>query len=145
MRQSFLQSLQPQHNNLPVGGKWKSRADGLVARLASRKLLLLCSGAVALVLVVVLFRNNPEDIPFFPRCPFFMLTGLKCPGCGTARALHCLLHGEVARAVAFNPILVFAFPILGLLLLLPSLARSALLCWVVFVVVVFYTILRNVF
>ena len=130
---------------MSVGGKWKFHIDGLVARLASRKLLLLCIGVAALVLAVVLVRYNPEERPFFPRCPVVMLTGLKCPGCGTARALHCLLHGEVAQAVAFNPILVLAFPLLCLLLLFPSLARSAMLCWGVFVVVVFYTVLRNFF
>ena len=128
-----------------MGGKWKSSIGSLIARLASRKPLLLCIGVAVLVLAVVLFRYNPEEIPFFPRCPVFMLTGLKCPGCGTARALYCLLHGEVAQAVAFNPILVLAFPLLVLLFLFPGLARSALLCWVVFVVVVFYTVLRNVF
>ncbi len=73
-----------------------------------------------------------------------MLTGLKCPGCGTARALHCLLHGEVAKAVAFNPILVLAFPLLVLLLLFPGLARSAALCWGVFATMVLYMVVRNV-
>ena len=123
---------------------WKSRVEGLSARLASRKPLLLCMGAVVFVLAVVLFRYNPEEIPFFPRCPVFMLTGLKCPGCGTARAVHCILHGEVIQGMAFNPILVLAIPLLGLLLLLPGLARSAALCWSVFAVAVLYTVLRNV-
>ena len=126
-----------------MGGKWKSRVDCLVARLASRIPLLLCIGVF--VLAVVLFRYNPEEVPFFPRCPVFMLTGLKCPGCGTARALHCLLHGEVTQAIAFNPILALAFPLLGLLLLFPNLAHSTSLCWGVFAVVVFHTVLRNVF
>ena len=127
-----------------MGGKWKFHVDGLVPRLASRKSLLLGIGVAALVLAVVLFRYNPEDIPFFPRCLVFMLTGLKCPGCGTARALHCLLHGEVAQAVAFNPILVLVFPLLLLLLLFPGLTRSATLCWVVFATMVLYMVVRNV-
>ena len=125
-------------------GKWKSHIDGLIARLAFRRLLLLCIGVAALVLVGVLFRYNPEEIPFFPRCPVFMLTGLKCPGCGTARALHSLLHGDLVQAMAFNPILVLAFPLLVLLLLFPSLARSAKLCWGVFAIMVFYMVVRNV-
>ncbi len=129
---------------MSVGGKWKFHIDGLIARLASRKPLLLCIGVAALVLAVALFRYNPEEIPFFPRCPVFLLTGLKCPGCGTARALHCLLHGEVASAVAFNPILVLAFPLLVLLLIFPGLARSATLCWVVFATMVLYMVVRNV-
>jgi hypothetical protein len=127
-----------------VGGKWKFHIDGLIARLASRKPLLLCIGVAALVLAVALFRYNPEEIPFCPRCPVCMLTGLKCPGCGTARALHCLLHGDVASAVAFNPLLVLAFPLLVLLLLFPGLARSATLCWVVFATMLLYMAVRNV-
>lgn len=41
---------------------------------------------------------------------FRLLTGWDCPGCGSQRALHALLHGRVADAWAFNPYVFFAVP-----------------------------------
>ena len=43
-------------------------------------------------------------------CPFYRLTGLYCPGCGTGRAIQALCHGHIALAIRCN-ILLF---ILGL-------------------------------
>lgn len=37
-------------------------------------------------------------------CPFRLLTGLPCPGCGLTRSLVCLLHGDLATSVAFHPL-----------------------------------------
>lgn len=53
------------------------------------------------------FDPNAADNPF-PRCLFHALTGLWCPGCGTTRALHALLHGDIAGALAMNPLLLFS-------------------------------------
>lgn len=41
-----------------------------------------------------------------------MLTGLKCPGCGTQRAIHALLHGDVVTALRFNALLPVSIPLL---------------------------------
>ena len=50
---------------------------------------------------------------FFPRCPFHMLTGLDCPGCGSQRAVHSLLHGDVSTAFGYNQLLVVMLPYLA--------------------------------
>jgi hypothetical protein len=52
----------------------------------------------------------------YPLCLFHQLTGLHCPGCGTLRAIHQLLHGNIGAALAWNPLAVC---------LLPALAASA--------------------
>ena len=52
--------------------------------------------------IAALFCLDPVETPFFPRCPLHALTGLQCPGCGTARALHAALHGRFAEALRFN-------------------------------------------
>ena len=44
-----------------------------------------------------------EGPAIYPRWPVKWLTGWDCPGCGSARALHALLHGRLAEAWAFNP------------------------------------------
>lgn len=67
-------------------------------------LLLLCVG------IIVYFLFNPETANFFPPCPFTYLTGLQCPGCGSQRAIHNLLHLNISRAFYFNPLLVVTFP-----------------------------------
>ncbi|MDR2065262.1 MAG: DUF2752 domain-containing protein [Prevotellaceae bacterium] len=68
--------------------------------------------------VIAYFSYNPEKTAFFPPCPFYKLTGLKCPGCGSQRAIHSLLHLDVKQAFFYNPALFFAVPLAGLLIYL---------------------------
>jgi hypothetical protein len=79
-------------------------ADASVAPAAgpSRLTRWLCaSGAVGLCAAglgfVYLVDPNPADNPY-PRCLLKVATGIDCPGCGGTRALHALLHGDVAGA-----------------------------------------------
>jgi hypothetical protein len=48
----------------------------------------------------------------FPRCPFNQFTGFWCAGCGTQRALHALLHFDIADAAAMNVLALVAVPLL---------------------------------
>lgn len=66
---------------------------------------------VALCLAVV-YRFAPGEGTFYPQCLFFQWTGWECPGCGSTRALHALLHLRLAEAVALNPLFTIAFPLL---------------------------------
>ena len=50
--------------------------------------------------VVLLYVAAPTPDSYFPRCLFHMLTGLHCPGCGSTRCLHALVHGDLPQAVA---------------------------------------------
>jgi len=62
---------------------------------------------------VVLFWFDPSRSPFYPTCQFHRLTGLQCPGCGSLRALHQLLHGRLAAAFQLNALLVISLPALA--------------------------------
>ncbi len=53
----------------------------------------------AALLIIGLF--SPDQF-HYPRCPFLSLTGFRCPGCGSQRAIHYLLHGEVVQAARMN-------------------------------------------
>ena len=66
--------------------------------------LLLIAGAV------YLYIFEPGKSGFFPGCPFRLLTGFTCPGCGTTRALHQILHGHFDIAFTLNPLLLLAIP-----------------------------------
>ncbi|HYC92214.1 MAG TPA: DUF2752 domain-containing protein [Thermoanaerobaculia bacterium] len=53
----------------------------------------------------VVYTYAPTEHGFYPRCIFKLATGLDCPGCGSTRALHQLLHGNVEAAFRLNPML----------------------------------------
>ncbi len=74
---------------------------------------ILCAGA----LVLVYFTFDPSEGKLFPKCPFLLLTGYQCPGCGSQRAIHCLLHGDIIGAWRYNAFLVLCLPIIATMLL----------------------------
>lgn len=56
--------------------------------------------------LIILWRFEPAGQFFYPRCWLHETTGLLCPGCGTTRALHALLHGDLVAAVRLNALAV---------------------------------------
>jgi hypothetical protein len=71
----------------------------------------LLAGGIAMA--YFLYTVDPSTSALYPPCPFYALTGLYCPGCGSLRALHSLLRGEVLVACGFNPLTVLSLPFLG--------------------------------
>ena len=88
---------------------------------------------VGQVLIVVLLAGiavaykylDPSVVPIFPRCPFRLLTGYLCPGCGSQRAIHHLLNLDLPGAWRMNPLLVIALPYLLLGLILKPLSHHS--------------------
>jgi len=81
-----------------------------VALPRSTTVISLIAGFVAISGAAILYRFDPTTVHFFPRCVFHELTGLQCPGCGTTRALHHLLHGDIAGAFHYNAMLFVVVP-----------------------------------
>lgn len=114
--------------------------------------VVLFGGGIAVLAVLGMF--DPSKYPF-PRCPFLVLTGLQCPGCGTQRALHQLLHFHVGEAFRYNAMMVMAIPLLLFLLAAellkgryPGLYRASIspaLSWTVLAAVLLWWLLRNLF
>lgn len=50
-------------------------------------------------------------------CPFHLLTGLHCPGCGSGRALAALLRLDFGAALGYNVLFVAALPLMAYYLL----------------------------
>lgn len=108
---------------------------------------------VIIAALLALFVLNPADGSFCPPCPFHTLTGLYCPGCGSLRALHQLLHGNLSEAFGFNPLMVLSLPFLGYCLISPRVAAvakrtkagfiPAFWIWSILVVIILFWILRN--
>ena len=110
--------------------------------------------SVLLAGAVYLFVFEPGKSGFFPACPFRLLTGFTCPGCGTTRALHEILHGHFAAAFMLNPLLLLAIPFLLFALLRYSVivmrggvprpnALPAPVIYALFVIIVSFWIFRN--
>lgn len=58
---------------------------------------------LVLVGVAVLFYFlDPNTHEIFPRCLFHSLTGGYCPGCGSQRAFHSLVHMRFGEVVEYN-------------------------------------------
>ncbi|MBO4427384.1 MAG: DUF2752 domain-containing protein [Bacteroidales bacterium] len=106
------------------------------------------------VLILVYALLDPASLPF-PRCPFLMLTGFKCPGCGSQRALHQLLGLHIGEAFRYNAALVVCIPLVAFLFAadlfkkrLPRLygaSRHPALGWTVLAALLAWWLLRNVF
>ncbi len=90
-------------------------------RLHFRLMLLLM--ALAAMAAAVLFQFDPSRSAFYPGCMFHRMTGLLCPGCGSLRACHQLLHGHWAAAFHDNPLLILTL-IAGAVYLLLTRGRS---------------------
>ncbi|MFN7988127.1 MAG: DUF2752 domain-containing protein [Thermoanaerobaculia bacterium] len=84
--------------------------DGRRALQGRRAQAFLALGAFSAVLLVLAFVD-PRTARFAPVCPFHRVTGLWCPGCGTGRALHALVHGDLGRALRLNALAVAAIPV----------------------------------
>ena len=77
--------------------------------ITHRFLLGMCLIAVAAALICIWLLGARPPV-WYPPCPFHALTGLQCPGCGSSRTVHALIHGDWARALAMNPLLVVLAP-----------------------------------
>ncbi|PFG19759.1 DUF2752 domain-containing protein [Serinibacter salmoneus] len=74
-------------------------AHGRAARAQAWSFGALLAGGVALVVLAAPSEHH------YVTCPS-LLIGLVCPGCGGLRAVDSLLHGDLATAWAYNPLVV---------------------------------------
>ncbi len=72
----------------------------------------LLAGGLLLVSVALHVRD-PHRSGSWGVCPWLVLTGTYCPGCGGLRAVNDLSHGDVVAAASSNLLLVGALPVLA--------------------------------
>jgi len=58
------------------------------------------------VIAFFYFNINPSEVDFMLKCPLYSTTGIYCPGCGSQRALHHLLHADFIKAAHSNILLL---------------------------------------
>jgi hypothetical protein len=89
-------------------------------RLVLVLLAVLGFGMMAYLLATI----PPTRDSWYPKCTLHSSTGLHCPGCGTTRAAHAALNGDLLAALQFNAIAFVVLP-LGLWWALHSALRWA--------------------
>lgn len=83
---------------------------------SKKKLSVLLLSVLATIAIFIFFYNDPATQSFFPTCPFLAISGYQCPGCGSQRAIHQMLHFNYQAAFVYNPLVVIFTPyiLLGL-------------------------------
>ena len=76
------------------------REQGLSANQVVGATTVALAGAAALGAACVFTPGGVDSGPLL--CPFAMMTGLPCPGCGLTRGWVALMHGDVGSAFTFN-------------------------------------------
>jgi hypothetical protein len=120
-----------------------------------RRLWLAAVAVAGVAAAAVLYRFRPGGAGIYPPCPFHALTGLHCPGCGTLRALHGLLHGRFIVALGLNVLTVLSIPFFAYAFAVDAVAAfrgrprpvarpAPRLGWALLGVILSYWVLRNV-
>jgi hypothetical protein len=126
-----------------------------MARTRGRRLKSVAIVGGGIVAVYYVYAYNPASSLLYLPCPFHMLTGFYCPGCGSLRALHQLLHGHLTIAFWLNPLMILSLPFLGYSFLpylmlgirgrsLPNIFVPASCIWVYLGVVLLFWGVRNI-
>ena len=112
------------------------------------KIILLLIGLSCLFFIYHFF--DPTHNVMAPKCPFWLLTGYRCPGCGSQRALHAFMNGHLWEGIQYNylmvPLLLYAL----LLIVLPKNGRlhdwltSSVACILLAVVIMAWWVVRNI-
>lgn len=126
-----------------------------IIQMTTKAIRLSIMAIAALVVICFYFIYSPAESTLFPKCVFHWLTGFECPACGLQRALHALLHGEIAEAYRYNPFACISIPYLTILLIcrfskryatgrLSAIAGSRFLSYTYMVLFFVWWIVRNI-
>lgn len=74
--------------------------------LKVKLLLLLVSPSIFILIPTSFFEHSPTV------CPYKLLTGNNCPGCGITRAISSAAHLEFDEAWQYNRLFVIVLPLL---------------------------------
>ncbi len=73
--------------------------------------VLLAGGLLGLS--VLLHLRDPHQSGSWGYCPWLMLTGTYCPGCGGLRAVNDLTDGDIVAAASSNLLFIASLPLIA--------------------------------
>jgi len=71
------------------------------------------AGGAALAICAAVALRDPRQEGSFGTCPWLLVTGTHCPGCGTLRTLNRLVNGDVVGAASYNLLTLLAAPVMA--------------------------------
>lgn len=92
---------------------------------------------------------------WIPVCPFWSVSGLYCPGCGSLRSTHAMLNGDFGVGFRTNPLMMLIGVPLGSWFLVDQffvvfgrkrmrpLFRSSLVAWAGLALLIAFFVIRN--
>ena len=104
-----------------------------------------------IALGVAYYFIDPALHKWVPKCPFMLLTGLKCPGCGSQRAIHALVHGHIIEVFRQNALFIPSLVYLVAIIVSRKWPKwhdkltGQVALWTFFSVVIIFWITRNIF
>lgn len=120
------------------------------------KIIFIIITVVLLIVIIPLyFFYDPTVHHIFPECLFYKATNLHCPGCGSQRAIHKLLHGNIIEGLKHNLLLLLLFIVLAYQCFIflmnrytskktKSLLHRSIVTKTILIVVILFWILRNI-
>ncbi|NLK49873.1 MAG: DUF2752 domain-containing protein [Candidatus Cloacimonetes bacterium] len=144
-------SLQTAERTTPMSMKWVQVI--LIKIHNSYRIISFISISLILACLTILSFSNPESWAPVYRCPVYSLMGIKCPGCGSMRALYHLIHGDIKSALGYNFVTIFMLPVLlisfsmGLFMgreLRPNIRIYKILTSTFLFLLIGFTIVRNI-
>jgi hypothetical protein len=105
--------------------------------------------------ILYLYFLQQVESKFILYCPFHLLTGLYCPGCGSLRGLHSILNGNFLAALHYNALMVFSLPFIVYSFIIYSYKEISgkelkrifvkpVFIWLLLVLVLLFWIIRNI-
>nr|WP_290090809.1 DUF2752 domain-containing protein [uncultured Duncaniella sp.] len=117
------------------------------------RILLVLAITAALAAGTAYYLIEPSS-GLYPRCMFHQLTGLYCPGCGSQRAIHAMLHGNWSQAWSYNAILPFEIVFIAIIAVawrlrdryprLHGILNSRIVIISFLITIIGWTIIRNI-
>ena len=140
---------------VPLGRVTLNQGGGSPGPSPLGVVLWLTLAALAAAGAATVYLVDPRVAGNYPPCLFLYFTGCYCPGCGTLRALHRLMHGDLRGALSYNALTVVVLPLLALgavdrvawlcgRALLPVSATPSQVAWGILVAIIAFWALRNV-
>lgn len=106
-------------------------------------------------ILALYFYWNPSDSNLFPKCPLYSTTGIYCPGCGSQRAAHQILNGNIIEGIRHNYligllVIVLLYQVFTYIMNdmfnknIPNLLHKSKVTFSILIIIILFWILRNI-
>lgn len=85
-------------------------------KIGKRALLAFMLVSFAVALATAYYFIDPVEVRWMPRCLWKVATGTDCPGCGSQRMAHALMHGDISGAWYANAYALCMLPLVAFLI-----------------------------